>query len=226
MAVILTHAAHGGYDPGAKNPYTLGYDEKVINLKIDEAFYRLATANGHRVYRTRTKDVFVGVGVIPETARRVGAQVVIEINVNSAPQVPTSPGVEVWALRDTPSARLAALMAEQIARHAGMNNRGVRYVYPGWQGYGSRWDELRRMGVLHVLTENGFINHPGDEAKLRDPNVIQAIAYGHLAGIHRYFNLPDPSRQQPPVVRKLVPWLIVIPAAAIGGVIVWRLARR
>jgi N-acetylmuramoyl-L-alanine amidase len=210
MAVILTAAGHGGPDPGALNPYYPSRPEKVINLEIDEAFSRQARAAGHTVHRMRTGDTLLDLGRIVPTARSVGADVVIEIHVNSSFSSSAN-GVEVWALPNHESTRLAGFMAQNIAA-AGFANRGVRNALEH-PLIGSRFQQLTDR--LHVLTENGFISNAHDEALLRQPAVIEAIAYGHLAGIHAYFGLPLPAP-------KIISWLLLVPAAAIGiSALIW-----
>lgn len=207
VATILTAAGHGGADPGASNPFHPGRPEKVITLEIDEEFSRLARAAGHSVARMRTADVSWSPGAIPDRVRSVKAEIVIEFHVNSSPVPPSTPGVEVWAFPTTASEALARAVARRVSTEAGMANRGVKLAYPGWGPY-ERMRELRDR--FYVLSENGFINHPGDEAKLRDPRVIRAIAYGHLAAIHEHFGWSMPPH---PGLR--VPWLLVAAGAAV-----------
>jgi|GEM_PF-6505630 N-acetylmuramoyl-L-alanine amidase len=220
--IIVTAAGHGGDDSGALNPYRPHRPEKAITLEIDGAFAALAGACGHRVYRVRTGDVRVYLGTIISTARNVGANLIIEFHVNSVFDS-SAQGVEVWALPDTPSWRLAEMMAGYVAGAAGMVNRGVRTVYPGWSSYG-RFVEVRNSlpGTLHVLTESGFISNPEDEEKLANPAIIQAIAHAHLAALHAYAGLRPPKAPGP----ARVPWLLLLFGAVLGGANIWLVRRR
>jgi len=211
----LTAAGHGGSDPGAANPYFPGRSEKVITLEIDRAFHRLASMNGHTVYRMRYDDTDWHVDDIVPTARAVGADVVLEFHVNS--HYPGSPasGIESLVYPRTQSENLAWMMMWAISRASGLPVRNNPILYVEW----TRFRELSDR--LHVLTENGFITSPVDEAMLRDPAVIQAIAWGHLAGIHEYYGLSAPSTS--PGVVPII--LVSAGIVALGGAILWAIRR-
>lgn len=226
MAVILTVAGHGGADPGAPNPYLPGRPEKMINLEIDQAFYRLARAAGHSVHRMRTGDAKADYSQIVPTAQSVGADVVIEIHTNSSTGREAR-GVEVWCLRSSPAdaSGLAAAMARDISMAIPTANRGVKYAYSGWSPY-SRFVNMSTSlpKAYHVLTENGFISNAQDEMRLRDPKVIEAIAYAHLTAMHGVFGWPVPE-PPPEGIEKYLPWLLIGGAVAVGGIIGWLLLR-
>jgi N-acetylmuramoyl-L-alanine amidase len=201
MAVIVTAAGHGGSDIGAPNPFNPSRPEKVINLEIDEAFSRFARAAGHTVHRVRTGDTRLSPSEMIATAKNTNADVVIEIHVNASIS-PTANGVEVWALPDYK--RLAELTSRNIASSAGFYNRGFRNAL-NHAYIGNNAQQLRERP--YIVTENGFITNPRDEMLLRDPRVINAIAQGHLAGIHLYLGLP--------VVPRLS-WLLLLPVLMVG----------
>ncbi|UOR11280.1 N-acetylmuramoyl-L-alanine amidase [Halobacillus amylolyticus] len=48
---------------------------------------------------------------------------------------------------------------------------------------------LRESAMSALLTENGFIDHPGNAAKLADASYRQKVARGHVNGLERAFNL-------------------------------------
>ena len=48
-----------------------------------------------------------------------------------------------------------------------------------------------------ILTENGFIDHPSDAAKLKQQSFIERIAHGHVNGLVRAFNLQKKAPKPP-----------------------------
>lgn len=214
--VILTAAGHGGDDPGARNPYTPGRDEKVINLEIDAEFYRLSQYNKHRVYRMRTGDTRLDLDAIAPAAKSVGADVVIEFHVNA--EVPEVRGVTALCLppgESTRSASFAGIAVRRISEATGMPP--LPLLYRTW----SRFLELRDR--VHVLTESGFITNPDDEALLRQPRVITAIALAHLRAVHDFFGLPEPVVPGPAGGAAVLGLAI---AGLGGGLLVAALSRR
>ncbi|WP_369011112.1 hypothetical protein [Paenibacillus sp. MER TA 81-3] len=49
-----------------------------------------------------------------------------------------------------------------------------------------------------VLTENLFVDVAADAARLKRPEVIEAIVVGHVAGVAKYLKLQPKKAQQPP----------------------------
>ncbi|MBW3625026.1 MAG: N-acetylmuramoyl-L-alanine amidase [Armatimonadetes bacterium] len=55
---------------------------------------------------------------------------------------------------------------------------------------------LRNAQVPAVLVEVGYLNHPGDAAKLGNPKFRQRAAEGIMAGLHSYFSRNQQSARR------------------------------
>lgn len=199
--VIVTRAGHGGRDLGASNPYNPLRPEKVINLEIDEAFERVAVLNGHTVYRQRIDDSWIDLSGLDTFARAHGAEVIIEFHCNWVLDR-SQEGVLYIAVPSTPGDALGHLITSEISWRTGMSNRGILPQY---------WERLRR-DIPHIISENGFISNATDEQLLAQPEVIERIAFSHLVGIHRYYNLHAPIEKPgvgAPLALALLPIIVV-----------------
>lgn len=200
MATFLTAAGHGGSDPGAPNPFNPNRPEKVINLEVDAAFARLAQANGHTVHRMRTGDTKLALAEMVNTAKKVGAHIILEFHTNASLNS-SARGVEAFAVPGTPSWSIARTHCAQVARRTGMPDRGARDA--SFLGF-SRFTEFQQLNKIFFLAENGFITNREDEVLLRRADIIRAIAISHLAAVHAYFNWPAPRE-----------------VSAVGGGLLW-----
>ena len=59
-----------------------------------------------------------------------------------------------------------------------------------------------------ILTESGFIDHPMDAAKLKDPNFIHALAVAHAKGLCAYFGIQykalKPEPMNPAILYRVI----------------------
>ncbi len=75
-------------------------------------------------------------------------------------------------------------MHEEIIKQADLQNRGKKQA---------NFHVLRESAMPAVLTENGFIDHAADAAKLKSDAFLEQIALGHARGIARIFQLSTKS---------------------------------
>lgn len=96
QVVIAIDAGHGGKDPGAigKN----GYKEKDVTLSVAKKLYqRLEADPMFKPAMTRDGDYFISVGGRSEVARKKGANMLVSIHADSAPNS-SARGASVWVL--------------------------------------------------------------------------------------------------------------------------------
>lgn len=96
QVVIAIDAGHGGKDPGAigKN----GYREKDVTLSVSRKLYqKLAADPMFKPVMTRDDDYFISVSGRSDVARKKGANMLISIHADSAPNS-SARGASVWVL--------------------------------------------------------------------------------------------------------------------------------
>jgi N-acetylmuramoyl-L-alanine amidase len=110
---IVIDAGHGAKDSGAVGPGKRY--EKVVTLKVAKYLYSILKQRGHKVYLTRTKDVFIKVGKRTDLALRKNADVFISIHANSVPKKDASRvhGIETYYLSPAKTARAKRVAAKE-----------------------------------------------------------------------------------------------------------------
>ncbi|MCK1142500.1 N-acetylmuramoyl-L-alanine amidase AmiB [Providencia stuartii] len=96
QVVIAIDAGHGGKDPGAigKN----GYREKDVTLSVARKLYaKLAADPMFKPAMTRDGDYFISVSGRSDVARKEGANMLVSIHADSAPNS-SARGASVWVL--------------------------------------------------------------------------------------------------------------------------------
>ena len=96
QVVIAIDAGHGGKDPGAigKN----GYKEKDVTLSVSRKLYeKLAADPMFQPVMTRDGDYFISVSGRSDVARKKGANMLVSIHADSAPNS-SARGASVWVL--------------------------------------------------------------------------------------------------------------------------------
>jgi N-acetylmuramoyl-L-alanine amidase len=110
---IVIDAGHGAKDSGAVGP-NKRY-EKVVTLKVAKYLYTILKQRGHKVYLTRSKDVFIKVGKRTDLALRKNADVFISIHANSVPKKDAHRvhGIETYYLSPAKTARAKRVAAKE-----------------------------------------------------------------------------------------------------------------
>lgn len=121
--VIAIDPGHGGPDPGASRG---GLVEKTLTLDFARDLAAALAAAGHRPVLTRQADIGVSLRARLALARAAGAQALLSIHADAAPQ-PEVEGASVYTLSARASDALAAALAQGDARA----ERLAAAVFPG-----------------------------------------------------------------------------------------------
>lgn len=182
---------HGGSDPGATGN---GLQEKTINLDIAIRIRNLLLSNYNNVSvkMSRTTDSTKSLAQRTTEANNWNADYFLSIHCNSFNG--SADGYEDFihnSLSDQSiTARYQTIIHEEVSKVNQLRNRGKKKA---------NFHVLRESHMPALLTENGFIDHSGDAAKLRDSSWRQRVAQGHVNGLALAFqlqpknNTPDPS---------------------------------
>jgi N-acetylmuramoyl-L-alanine amidase len=171
--VVAIDAGHGGRDMGTTGP--TGLLEKDVTLDIAQRVRELLVRAGVRVVMTRETDAYVDLTDRPRTARQQGATVFVSIHGNASVRS-SSNGSETYYL--TPqSLALAQMVQEELARIAGLSNRGVKTA---------NFLVLRESDIPAVLVEVGYLSNPEEETRLRAEALRQRLAEAITRGVQRF----------------------------------------
>ncbi|MDQ0253389.1 N-acetylmuramoyl-L-alanine amidase [Evansella vedderi] len=192
MFKLYLDPGHGGSDTGATGN---GMQEKNLTLDISLRIRDILENEYENVQvrMSRTTDTTRSLNERTDDANNWGADYFLSIHVNGFDG--TAQGYEDYihsSLSDTSqTARYRDIMHEEITRVNDLVNRGKKKA---------NFHVLRETRMSALLTENGFIDHPEDAEKLRDPNWRQTVAQGHVNGLARAFNL----QRKDPIYRVIV----------------------
>lgn len=116
--VIVIDPGHGGKDGGASG-LSRNYPEKRVVINIASDLARILRKAGHKVYLTRTKDVFLKLQTRTKFANRRKADLFISIHANAVPKRNASKaqGIETYFLSNNVDAG-----SERAKRVAKMEN--------------------------------------------------------------------------------------------------------
>jgi N-acetylmuramoyl-L-alanine amidase len=170
VRTIVIDPGHGGQDrgggPGQRIP------EKPYTLDIALRLRGVLNAMGYRTVMTRTGDYFVGLGGRCAIANKERDAIFVSVHLNSAPREGAN-GIETYYYSSR-SAKLAALVHQQLVRAAGTEDRRVRrrgfYV-------------IRNTRIPSILCECGFLTNGAESRKITTSaayrqSLAEAIARG------------------------------------------------
>jgi len=177
---ICLDPGHGGSDPGAIG--VNGVREKDINLAIALKAAYLLKLDGAQVYLTRSGDYYVSLADRVNYANSVGCHIFISIHANAATDS-SATGFEVYHYyTSTKGRQLATLVADELAEHIPLRNRGVKqdgfYV-------------LKYTAMPAILIETGFVTNSYDVSILTNEKYQWEYARAILHGVQRYFGVPE-----------------------------------
>ncbi|GAB3800793.1 N-acetylmuramoyl-L-alanine amidase [Virgibacillus kimchii] len=176
---------HGGNDSGATGN---GLMEKDIALDIALRIRTILTENYQNVEvnMSRQTDVFKTLDERTNEANAWSADYFLSIHCNAFDG--TARGYEDYIHSSLSGSSQTAvyqnMMHDEITKVNQLSNRGKKQA---------NFHVLRESTMPALLTENGFIDHPGDAALLGDPSWRQQVAQGHANGLARAFNLEESS---------------------------------
>ena len=182
--VIVIDAGHGGSDRGAVGPH--GLTEKEVTLAVALKTEKILQAEGMKVIMTRRTDIDVAspnASNAQELQARVDktppqADIFISIHCNAFTN-PASHGMETYySNANSGGQRLAQLLNEELAKHGGLFNRGVK---------AANFYVIKRAHCPASLIELGFITNAEEEALLADEHYQNILAGAIANAVKRFF---------------------------------------
>ena len=182
--IIVIDAGHGGSDTGAVGQY--GTTEKAVTLAVALKTEKILQAEGMKVVMTRRTDIDVASPDASNSAElqaRVDkippqADLFISIHCNAFTN-PASHGVETYYHGSNYGGqRLAQLLNEELAKHGGLFNRGVK---------AANFYVIKRAKCPASLIELGFITNPDEEVLLDDDHYQNVLAGAIANAVKRFF---------------------------------------
>ncbi|BFH11067.1 N-acetylmuramoyl-L-alanine amidase [Paenibacillus melissococcoides] len=188
---VLWDGGHGGKDPGSSGN---GVVEKNIALQVaTEAAKRLEQEyEGVQCLLSRSTDSYLSLKERTDKANAAGAHLLVSIHCNAGGG---KGGFESFTYSGTKDAATAAF---QDVLHSEIMKKLKPF---GVIDRGQKKKDLhvcRESRMPAVLTENLFVDVAADAARLKRPEVIEAIVAGHVAGVAKYLKLQPKKAQQPP----------------------------
>ncbi|BDG45993.1 N-acetylmuramoyl-L-alanine amidase [Parageobacillus sp. KH3-4] len=181
MVKIFIDPGHGGTDPGAVGNRL---QEKNVTLQIATRIrdILLAEYDNVSIRMSRTGDQTVSLTERTTAANAWGADFYLSVHINSG----GGTGYEdyVYPGVGAPTTIYQKNIHEEIIKLVDFSDRGMKQA---------NFHVLRETSMPAVLTENGFIDHADDAAKLKSSSFIENIARGHVNGIVRSFGLSRKS---------------------------------
>lgn len=176
MVKIFLDPGHGGNDPGAsgngllEKDLTLAISLRIRNLLLDY--------ENVQVRMSRDTDRTLSLSQRTEMANSWGADYLISIHINAG----SGTGYEdyIYTNSSQASVRYQNTMHEEIIQQTGWIDRGRKR---------GNLHMVRESNMPAILTENGFIDHASDAAKLKQSSFLDKIARGHVNGLVEIFKL-------------------------------------
>lgn len=193
MKKVFWDAGHGGKDPGASGN---GVVEKNIALQVaTEAAKQLEREyDGVKCLLSRTTDVFLELKDRTNKANAAGADVLVSIHCNAGGGKGGFESLTYSGTNDQITAAFQDTLHAEIMKHLkpfGVIDRGQKK---------KDLHVCRETRMPAVLTENMFVDVVADVARLKRPEVIEAIIAGHVAGVAKFLKL-QPKKAQQPITR-------------------------
>jgi N-acetylmuramoyl-L-alanine amidase len=187
--LIILDAGHGGSDEGTKQ---MSVQEKKLALTTALIVKQMLMEKGYSVILTRNRDVFISLARRVMIANQSKGKIFVSIHYNSAPNTQAQ-GIEIYYAdqtdkeRSRQSKKLAGYILRHILEQTKASSRGVRkanhYV-------------TRNALMPAILIEGGFLSHPAEREKLKDPKYLRKLSKGIAEGVHSYIGLKDRPRRE------------------------------
>ncbi|MEW9110764.1 MAG: N-acetylmuramoyl-L-alanine amidase [Cytobacillus gottheilii] len=176
--MIVIDAGHGGHDPGAIG---YGLKEKDVVLNTALKVKALLAKSPFQYKLTRDTDVYLTLDERVDIAEDADADVFVSIHANAFNGSAKGSETYYYAAKNTNSADsklLATKIQDRLIAAGKLSDRGVK---------NGNFHVLRENGMPAVLTELGFIDNKGDNAKLASPSWRDAAAKAIYYGILDYY---------------------------------------
>ena len=178
---IAIDPGHGGNQPGAVYPDANGNDvkEKDLTLPMSLMLADILEDRGYNVVLTRTGDDSVSLADRAKMANAAGAELFVSIHCNALDRTDYEGIFTYYYPNSTRGEALAKQVQAGVVEATGGIGRGTP---------SANFQVLRETTMPAVLVETGFMTHPGELARLCDPDYQQKIALGTANGIDVYLN--------------------------------------
>jgi N-acetylmuramoyl-L-alanine amidase len=177
MVKIFIDPGHGGAVSGAIGN---GLQEKNVTLAIAIRIrdMLLSEFDGVSVQMSRTGDQTLPLEERTKAANSWGADYFLSIHINAG----GGTGFEdyIYTNPNSKTADLRTSLHSEIIKLVDFQDRGKKMA---------NFHVLRESNMAACLTENGFIDHPSDAAKLQSNSFINSLVRGHVNGLAKAFNL-------------------------------------
>jgi N-acetylmuramoyl-L-alanine amidase len=184
--IVVIDPGHGGAQPGAIG---LGGDpEKNYTLAIATQLQKAFANAGVCAFLTRKSDVTLGLGERVLIAKRHSADFFVSIHINSCQVKGALNGLETFYHgKENSSKLLASCVQSEVAGAVDLVDRSIKSDYRIAPNAGFKvLRDSAASGLPAILVEVGFINHPDDEAKLKDDAFRQKVAEAIVKGVKTY----------------------------------------
>jgi len=184
--VVVIDPGHGGAQPGAMG--LSGEAEKNYTLAIATQLQKAFTNAGVCAFLTRKSDATLGLGERVDIAKRDSADFFVSIHINSCQVKGALNGLETFYHGTEPSSKLlASCVQSEIAGAVDLVDRSIKSDYRIAPNAGFKvLRDSAASGLPAILVEVGFINHPDDEAKLKDESFQKKVAEAIVKGVRAY----------------------------------------
>jgi N-acetylmuramoyl-L-alanine amidase len=198
IRTIAICAGHGGDDTGFRVGKEL---EKTLTLDLAVELRKQLRREGWNVVMIRDTDRTLVLEDRPKLAQRRRADLYLSLHYNSAGMVPSDAhgvetycltlagaestnagearrgGVEVGHRQNERNALLAYQVHRALVQGLGVNDRGLRRA---------RFVVLRWATMPAILIECGFMSHPDELRRIKDPNHRRRTAQAIVRGLRAY----------------------------------------
>ncbi|WP_077604752.1 N-acetylmuramoyl-L-alanine amidase [Oceanobacillus sojae] len=183
MVKIYLDPGHGGSDTGAVGQEL---QEKHVTLAIALKIRNILNNSyqGHQIRMSRSTDSTVSLAARTNEANQWGADYFVSIHINAGGGAGYEDYIHSGLSNQGTTGKYRQIMHEEIIKQVNLQNRGRKQA---------NFHVLRESVMPAILTENGFIDHAGDAAKLKSDAFLEQIALGHARGIARVFQLSAKS---------------------------------
>lgn len=169
---VVIDAGHGGKDPGTSGN---GIVEKSLALNLSKLAQQMLEDAGVNVIMTRDTDEYLTLGERSRKANSSNADLFLSIHGNAFNG--SASGIETyWYDRHSAaeSERLAREIQTAVIRSTGGKSRGVKK---------GNFHVIRETTIPSALLEVGFVDHPGEAAKLKQKSYQRSLMQGVTDGI-------------------------------------------
>lgn len=183
---IVLDAGHGGKDNGCEHTEEVCC-EKELTLKTVYLAKEHLEKLGYHVVLTRTHDVFLSLDERAAIANEKKGALFVSVHFNAATNKKAK-GIEVYhcksetnAERTNNSKHLAKMILDKTIASTEASSRGVKTA---------DFRVIKNTKMPAALIEGGFLTHPSEGDRCKDPIYLNALAWGIARGVDDYFRTP------------------------------------